>query len=729
MQMQIQEGTVVALLSGVLNACSSQPGSREASNLINIIDELATTAVTSDTLRITVLRALSSRALQEKLENLAHTGITEEGLGCCTYAASLRRRLVATTIASLLTIILTAQTGESTIPHTVTTALIRRQRDLPPVLETCSHSSKSVISPSMSLFQEASTQYTGQHLQDWRKRLEMELQSQSKHQLDAVVRSMGQICSDLETRCNTVEEPLRLETEKSVKLQEHVAHLNEKVAHLHEQIDSLQKDREDSVEYVEGLEKEIQDFLDGQKRLEQQRSELLQEKDRMNSRLQELEASLEVSERNATEALQVAHERSSAKELELCSTIHQYEKDMRVCNEQIDELHSTIRLLRASEMQHQNDYRSLTMRFEEQQNRNCEVEDTLERERANTTRQADEIAQLETQVSEFQQDLEAKEAELEDAIRQLHMARTSYQELEESSAEATRELAAKHANDLEVSTTRAEEQCKRLEARLLDAEHSAQRERHDHEMTRNNVQQLQASIPLLEARIQELEEFCTEQEDELEEFRAARKMMAMHLLPARPASRTYKEIAQPQTTREPRTHRRRKSAINTQEGQPVATVDTQVLPSRATENFTNASFASSADSNSSQGAGPAPKRAKPRPAFKVPTMQTPNMQKPNMISKSVSHSHKLSPTKRSALRPVSPNRRHTTVGFALADGEGDDPATEIESARRRRGSLQDMEQADFDIDDDFTTGTPLTPGFLSGTGRIPDEGDETMTEL
>ncbi|KAI4607330.1 hypothetical protein J4E80_009725 [Alternaria sp. BMP 0032] len=705
------------------------PDSRETSNSIDTIDELATAAMANAALRTTVLRALSSRALQEKIQNLIRTGMTKEGPGCCTHAALFRRQLIAATIASLLTIVLMAQPGESTIPHTFVAALIKKQRDLPPALDTCSHSSKSPTQPSISLFQEASTQYTGQHLQDWRKRLELELQSQNKHQRDAVVRSMAQICSDLETRCNTVEEPLRVETEKSAKLQEQVAHLNEKIAHLNEQNDFLHKDREESVEYVEGLEKELQDSIDEQKRLEQEKSDLLEEKGRMYSKIQEVETSLEVSERNATETLKAAHESSSVKEHELCSTIRQYEEDKRVRDKQVEELHGTISQLQASQMQHETDYRSLTAQFEEQQKRSREAEDTLERERANTARQAEKIAQLETQASEYQQDLEAKEAELEDAIRQLHIARTSYQEFKESSAETTRELAVKHANDLEAITMKAEERYETLEARLLDAQRNAQEERHDHGKTRNNLQHLQASVPPLEARIQELEEFCREQEEELEEFRTARKMMAMHLLPAKPASRTYKEIAQPQTTREPRTHRRRKSAINTQEDVSVATVNAQVLPSRALGNSTNASFASSADSNPSQGNGPAPKRAKPRPAFKVPTMQTPNNQKPSIASKSLSHSHQLSPTKRSAPRPVSPNRRHTTVGFTLPGGEEEDAATEIESVRKRRGSLQDIEQVDFDIDDDFTTGTPLTPGFMSGTGRIPDEGDETMTEL
>jgi myosin heavy subunit len=406
----------------------------------------------------------------------------------------------------------------------------------------------------------------------------------------------------------------------------------------------------------------------------------------------------------------------------------QYEKVIGARDEKIHELSLTIEQLRESQVQRKKDYEDLTAQCEQYQNHSHEAEGLLEQERTNASRQSENIVRLEAQVTEHQHHLEEKEAELEDALRQLHVLRTSYHELEETSAETMRELVAKHANVLEAATMKAETERKELEAQLHNAEGSVQQERYDHEKTRSDVQHLQALIPPLEIRIQELDEFCKEQEEELEEFRTARKMMAMHLLPARPASRTYKEIAQPQNTREPRTHRRRKSAINTQEDMPKARSNAQELSDKAMENVENASFPSSADSNSSQGGGPTPKRAKPRPAFKVPTMQTPYTQRPDMISKPVSHSHKLSSSKR-ALGPVSPNRRHTAAGFTLPDGEGEDPASEFGSAKKPRGSPQPLEQTDFDIDDEFTTDTPLTPGFMSGTGRMPAEDDETMTEL
>jgi hypothetical protein len=196
-------------------------------------------------------------------------------------------------------------------------------------------------------------------------------------------------------------------------------------------------------------------------------------------------------------------------------------------------------------------------------------------------------------------------------------------------------------------------------------------------------------------------------------------------LAIRSTSRSQQETVEPQTMREPRSHRRRKSAINAHDEAPKAAMGTQGITNTAMENLANASFASS-ESYSSQGGGPMPKRSKPRSSFRPPTMHTPYTQKPMLTSNSAPK--QLSPSKRSALRQMSPNRRHT-VGFALAEAEEEDRAIGIRSARKRRGSLPDIEQADFDMDDEFMAGTPLTPGFMAGTGKMPDEDDATTTEL
>jgi hypothetical protein len=76
------------------------------------------------------------------------------------------------------------------------------------------------------------------------------------------------------------------------------------------------------------------------------------------------------------------------------------------------------------------------------------------------------------------------------------------------------------------------------------------------------------------------------------------------------------------------------------------------------------------------------------------------------------------------LGTISPNRRHTSVGFALSRVEEDDGG---ERNTKRRGSLQVGTQALFDMDEMFPS-SPFTPGnVICGTGKDPEEEETTIT--
>ncbi|KAJ5064013.1 hypothetical protein J3E74DRAFT_443933 [Bipolaris maydis] len=647
-----------ALFSSVLDACAEQPSPRHMSNLVSFVDELTAATLSSSILRGNVLRGLSSKTLQDKIWRLVRLDPNQQAV--CTHVGSIHRQLITATIASLITIILAAEPGEPTLTQTLTMSLVKAQRYLP-------------LTPKntpISLFQAANTQNTGQHLEDWSTRLESELQSQGKYQRDAILRSVAQICTDLETRCNTVEEPLRREKEKSTKLEEQIRSLNDEV-------ESLRIQNEDSVDQLEGLEKELEDLREDQGRLQEENAAVTQEKEQAQSRAKELETLLEESKSNANEALKAAQESFSAKELTLESRIQQL-------NDTIKKDHSTLA----------KEYESLQRRYRD-------MEETLQHERSNAANQNDGVARLEIRVSEYRRLLEEKEAELEEALKNL----------QETSEAKLKDLAAQHTSDIHALNEKAEH----------NALEDYQQEQHDHEKSHQQIEQLQEIIPHLESRIQELEDFCKEQEDELEERRAIHKNVLAHFgvssqqpLAIRSASRSYKDIAATTTTREPRTQRRRKSAFITPQ-------DITPMADSTTEDTAEASFESSSKANI-----PAPKRLKPRPTFKVPTMLTPYAQKPSLVSKSISG--RASPSKRSALRQMSPNRRHT-VGASTAE-QGDNDITDASASMEKRGeSFQDIEYADFDTDEEFLSDTPLTPGFMAGTGRIPNEDETSTSEL
>lgn len=699
------------------------------SNLVSFVDELTSAALSSALLRSNILRGLSSKTLiQDKIWQLVHLNLKDQPIGCCTHLASLQRQLIAANIASLINITLAAEPGDSALPHSLTTALVKAQRNLPFVAGACQYSPKPPKDAPISLFQAAGTQCAGQHLESWTTRLDSELESQGKYQRDAILRSVAQICDDLETRCSTVEEPLRKEKEKSARLEEQVSCLSDEV-------ESLRIQNEDSTDQLVGLEKELENMREDEDRLRQENLTVVQDKDLALTRVKELETLLEESKSSTSDALNAAQEDFREKELALRSTILQHEKDRRTHDSQIEQLRDTINELRQSQTHWEKNHSTLTEEYELLQRRCQEMEKMLEHVRADASHQNDDVARLEAQVSEHHRHLQEKEAELEDARRKLDTLHNTHREFQETSAAREKDLAIKHASDIETLTLQARNNREMLEEQLESALQDYKRERDGHEKSRSQIHHLQLAIPPLESRIQELEDLCEEQEEELEERRAIHKNILANFgvssqqpLAIRSASRSYKDITADPSVREPRTHRRRKSNfIAAQDIVPKATTGAALTAAGSTAENTNVFF----ESSSSQTSIPAPKRSKPRQAFKVPTMHTPYTQKPSLISKSVLN--RTSPSKRSALRQVSPNRRHT-VDFTPVEQEENDYTMEsgLGVMEKRGESLHDMEYGDFDTDEEeFLSGTPpLTPGFFAGTGRAPDEDEgESMSEL
>jgi hypothetical protein len=614
-------------------------------------------------------------------------------------------------ISLWLTLIISAQSGELLLPQNLAAALIMKQRTLPHLPKQCLHARTPTSSRTVSLFQQESTPFTGQHLQDWRHRLKSELESQNSYQRDSIVRSIAQICQDLETRCNTVEEPLSREKARSQQLEHRVGELNEQVA-------SLESQAADDRFHLDGLEDEKLGIAD--------------EKDKVLARLEELKTQLDNANRNADVALRAAQEEFNARELELRSTVLNHEEHLRKREKEVQELNCTVGQVRESLEHTEEELHALGERYENLQNRLDDTSRQLDDEREAKSKQSEDLLRLKERGINIERQLQSSEAELEIITGRLSDLQVSHQELIQSSEDALRGLEVKHTADMDAIVARAEEERIELNSKLTDALKDNLQLKDAQERTGRELQSLQSTFSALEIRTQELDMLCGEQEEELEELRTLRKnvlasmgLAAQNPSAARAANRTQKDSTVPETPRETREHRRRKSSIRTQDLAPKAAKANHVSTNTATDNMTEPSFASSGHDSQN---GSTSKRQKPRPSFRVPSMQTPLNERPALASRSTSR--KLSPVKRSALRQMSPNRRHTTVGFALLDNEGGPHLQEAGSAKKRRGSLLHTSQEDFDMDE-FLAGTPFTPGaFASGTGRVPDDDDDvTATEL
>jgi predicted nucleic acid-binding Zn-ribbon protein len=706
----MQPNSLYALIAGILEVCVSPSNSYQLLTYTILVEQIAAALPNCASLQTTLLFAASCTDIQAKIWKLIQVEAVAENATCLVYAVSLHQQMTSAMVALLLTLALTVQLTENTLPLAITTALINKQRKSSRVTSQCSHPLLVVEPTKMSLFQQKNTPYTGQHLQDWRSRLKSELESQSFYQRDSIVRSVAQICQDLEIRCNTVEEPLRREKEKSQELEQQVIGLHERVA-------SLEVQATDDRFHSEGLEDEKLNLLD--------------ERDNLFTKLKQLEAETSETIRKANDALNQVKEESNATELELRSTILTYEESIRVHEKDAEAQNNTLDKLRES-LQHIQDQRTaLNEQHITLQSRVRDVEERLDCEYETVRTQTEEIVQLKDRILELELQLQYTEKELDTITARLGGLQINHQELIQTSEETHKNLENKYTYDMDMAAIKARDDHETLNARLMEALQHSKRTENAHDATRQDLQLLQTSIPPLEAKIEELTAFCSEQEEELDELRTLRKNVlasfgytSQNSLAIRSSSRTQKDAIDPQTPRPPREHRRRKSAIQTSNDEPTILRGTHDVTSAAMQNVANASFVSS-DSHSSQN-GSTPKRSKLRPSFKVPAMHTPYTQKPILASRSMSK--KLSPIKRSALRQLSPNPRHTTVGFTGFENE-EMHTNEMRPERKRRCSLQGVEEADFDTEE-FLAGTPLTPGnFAAGTGRVPDNNDETTTEL
>lgn len=673
-----------------------------------LVDALITSSSNCVALSSKLSLAFGSSVLQGKIWKLIQIDTMSSNAGCRSYTAALRREAIAAVIALVLNLIVLSQL---TLPNALATALIMKQRKIPHVHRDCSHVATSSSNSSVSLFQQESTPFTGQHLQDWRTRLRSQLESQNTYQLDSVVRSVAQICQDLELRCNTVEEPLRREKIRSKELEERVEELSE-------QISSLEAQAADDRFHLDGLEDE--------------KLGLSEERDQISVKLDELRIRFEGANRDAGEVLRVAREGFDAKELELRSTILSREEQLRDRDIEIQELRDTVHQVEGSLEHTKEELRALGERYEDVQVRLENVGRQLDDERDAKFRQSEEILKLRERGITLERQLQTTEADLEVCSGQLSDLGVSHEELKQNSENALREARAKYAISLDAAASKAEEQRKQLDVKLAEILQINRPLKEAYDKTRQELHTLKDAFLALKTRAQELNTLSKEQEAELKELRTLRRnvLASMGLgsgsasrSTSRSASRSPRAdaVAVPETPREPvretREHRRRKSAIHTQDSAQKADA--------ANQGF-NTELENVAEEFITQN-GSTPKRQKPRPSFKMPTMQTPFNQKPTLASRSTSR--KLSLVKRSALRQMSPNRRHTTVGFALCETEDPEHMQLSGSTRKRRGSHCEEPKDDFDMDDSLV-GTPFTPdAFASGTGRLPDEDDTITTEL
>lgn len=709
------EESIQILLRDILDACLSGL-SCQMTILATLVESLTIEIGPCGALAVKMLSSLSGTALTTRLENFLRSKPDTQASGCITYTKALRRNLISATIALLLKLSHAAPPEGTTFPHTLTIALIDKQKHLSTIDERCSHHIEQKDGRSISLFQQESTPYTGQHLQDWRDRLTSELESQGFYQRDSIIRSVSQICQDLEWRCQTVEEPLRREQARSRELEQRICQLTQ-------QVTSLESQAADDRFHLDGLEDEKLHIAD--------------EKDKLAADFQELEADFTQFKYDAHEALCRAQDKVRDKEVEMQSTILNHEESLRIRNAKIEELNFMLSRSKEDVARYKEDIEVVNERKDVLQTRLHETEEKLQQHLHNISQLGMDVTRLEQERIDLQGRLKDSESKSELISRQLSDLQVNHQELNQTSKERIKELEVKYEYERQVAATDFESQRDDLNAQLQRAVHDAATLRDAHKERGRELRQLQSSIPPLENRIHELTKVCSEQDTELCKLRTMQRnvLASMGLgfmgvgsqnpLASRSASHSQKPDRDPNQG-DRQEHRRRKSVLPAQEHAPSSVPDINRNAAQFdTQKDVEPSFTYT-DGQFSQDGVTSPKRLKSHPHHKPSILQGPRSQTLPAASTSTSKKKPLS-SQRSALRHISSNRRHTTAGVRLSD---DEQEHDKDFAKHERGSLQSFAHSELDMSEAFPSDLLLSQeSFIAGTGRFLVDGEGSLTEL
>lgn len=272
-------------------------------------------------LRHAVLNALTSSELVLPLKTLIEScrsrpcPSTDSCGGseyCFWKVSNLRNRLQSLLLSLILRCAIFSQTEQDAKlppPHMIM-AILERLTQCLALNYTCplevSQSEKPAKRPPLSLFEEFASPGARLTSHDWRQALREKLAWDSERQYGFVVMAVGEICRDLEDRCDNVERPLRDELQKSEQLQFQVYELERKCADVEEQLERSLQDLDITAEENELLEGKLA-------------SEVAKTKD-ARGRINELEKDLSIAQDAARRAAE-----STKREQDELKRIHEEE--------------------------------------------------------------------------------------------------------------------------------------------------------------------------------------------------------------------------------------------------------------------------------------------------------------------------------------------------------------------------------------------------------------------
>ncbi|KAL8854915.1 MAG: hypothetical protein Q9221_000422 [Calogaya cf. arnoldii] len=469
----LDESAVQECLLSLLQATDgngrTNASSRDIEAAIVLVESFAVSVTSSASTRHKILYLLSTNALADPLRrflSLHKNGFFDQSSDGhkdrCPQSYTERQHLLRQKICTMLlkTSFFSRHDALSLDQSTASALLdtIAGHGNTYPACQSNTNVSHSRTPALVSLFETGSTPCSATESDFWRVRVKNELSQNAEYQYQGIVRTMEDVCQDLERRCKEVEAPLQDEKAKSMKLQAELDESRLRVAnlssHTHEQ--SL---------ILEGVEGEKSELLARIADLEQEQNELF---GRTEDQRQELDKAIEQAEdadRNRSKEIREFELVQAAVVAEKDEILEAQERKNKDSKAREDQLENDVMELRANVSIHQNkighleatiseqqiELRSAHILLDEKQDTLDRLEELLDRSGTDRGNLQTEVTRLSDACRELRSELEDKAATVESQSAELHTLRSHHEaevsaqshklaQLRQSSDERTEEL-------------------------------------------------------------------------------------------------------------------------------------------------------------------------------------------------------------------------------------------------------------------------------------------------
>ncbi|KAL8889435.1 MAG: hypothetical protein Q9215_003270 [Flavoplaca cf. flavocitrina] len=257
------------------------------------------------------------------------------------------------------------------------------------------HSPEILCMALVPLFETGSTPCSSAESDLWRHRLRNELAQNAEYQYQGVIRTVEDICQDLERRCIEVEAPLRDEKARSRKLHTELEASRLQVAklsaHTHEQsliLEGIEGEKSELLARVADLEHEQNELSGRSEELRQQLAKAIQQAEDADR--------IRIKEVRDLELIQAA---VVAERDEILEAQERKDKDSRARNDGLEE---EIAELQAKGHVHRDNTRCLEATISEQQTEICSMNTLMSEKQQSLARLEDLLDNAKTESSNLQ---------------------------------------------------------------------------------------------------------------------------------------------------------------------------------------------------------------------------------------------------------------------------------------------------------------------------------------